>query len=374
MERLGRQSRLVVRGFGQTATSDDVFASTPSLTTLLTLTIGSARNWHMSTGDVSTAFLHATLNASILIRPPPELQKTGHVWKLEKALYGLSTAPKAWSEHMAATLTDTLGFRRSKTDSCLYFCPNRQLWVLVYVDDLFVLSADSKQTGAFFNELAKHVLIKRTGELTTGSTLKFLGRRFTHRGTDVLIRALPNYYEELLELFSMNNCKGGTTPGTSLLKCPLHGDEPLSWDDYALYRTAVGRLLWIALIRPDITFSVKELARNVQLPTLENWHQLKHLLRYISKTRDYGLMLKPSVQLPRTGTVQLEIVAYGDTDWAGCKATRKSTTGCIAQLLGCTVQHCSRTQATVALSTCEAEVYGTGTTLAEGLYVKNLLL
>ena len=139
-------------------------------------------------------------------------------------------------------------------------------------------------------------------------------------------------------------------PLALLLKCPLHGDEPLSWDDYALYRTAVGRLLWIALIRPDITFSVKELARNVQLPTLENWHQLKHLLRYISKTRDYGLMLKPSVQLPRTGTVQLEIIAYGDTDWAGCKATRKSTTGCIVQLLGCTVQHCSRTQATVALS------------------------
>ena len=85
---------------------------------------------------------------------------------------------------MAATLTDTLGFRRSKTDSCLYFCPTRQLWVLVCVDDLFVLSADSKQTDAFFNELAKHVLIKRTGELATGSTLKFLGRRFTHRGTD----------------------------------------------------------------------------------------------------------------------------------------------------------------------------------------------
>ena len=73
----------------------------------------------------------------------------------------------------------------------------------MYVDDLFVLSADSKQTDEFFTELAKHVLIKRAGQLTTVTTLKFLGRRFTHRGTDVLIRALPNFHEELLELFSM---------------------------------------------------------------------------------------------------------------------------------------------------------------------------
>ena len=158
-----------------------------------------------------------------------------------------------------------------------------------------------------------------------------------------------------------------------MLKAPLDGDTALDSEDHSIYRTAVGRLLWVSLIRPDIAFAVKELARNVQGPTVENQHQLKHLLRYISKTMNYALQIRPTVTLPSKGTVHVDVTAYGDTDWAGCKVTRKSTTGCVVQVLGSTVQHCSRTQQTVALSSCEAEVYGTGTALSEGLFVKSLI-
>ena len=70
------KSRPVVRGFEQTGTDVDTFASTPSLITLLVLiTIALARNWFMTTGDVSTAFLHADL--SNLLLKSERLERSG---------------------------------------------------------------------------------------------------------------------------------------------------------------------------------------------------------------------------------------------------------------------------------------------------------
>ena len=84
-------------------------------------------------------------------------------------------------------------------------------------------------------------------------------------------------------------------------------------------------------------------------------------------------MLRPTYTLP-TDAKAVDLHVYCDSDWAGCKTTRKSTTGVVTQLLGCTIQHCSRTQATIALSSTASETYAICTGLAEGLYIKQLLL
>ncbi len=92
-------------------------------------------------------------------------------------------------------------------------------------------------------------------------------------------------------------------------------------------------------------------------PTLEHLANLEHLLRYLAGTKTMGLMLKPTHILPKpnTASVELELVTHCDSDWAGCEATRQSTTGTATQLLVRTIHHCSRTQATIARSSTEAE-------------------
>ena len=85
----------------------------------------------------------------------------------------------------------------------------------------------------------------------------------------------------------------GTT-GTSLIKCPLNGEEPLDWEGHSRDRTAVGKLIRLCTVRPDCDFSVKELSRAVQGPTEEDLAKLKHLLRYLKKTANYDLQLKPT--------------------------------------------------------------------------------
>ncbi len=87
------------------------------------------------------------------------------------------------------------------------------------------------------------------------------------------------------------------------------------------------------------------------------------------------MLLKSSHALPSftAPKLQPEIHIYCDSDWAGCKQTRRSTTGTATQLSGCTDHFCSRAQATVALSSTEAETLAIGTGTSEALYLHQLL-
>ena len=86
--------RVVVRGCFQNVEKneeDNLFASTPSLVTMrLLLCMAMSRNWGITLGDVSTAFLHTALSGEVYVWPPKEFYPNGDcLWKLKKAVYGL---------------------------------------------------------------------------------------------------------------------------------------------------------------------------------------------------------------------------------------------------------------------------------------------
>ncbi len=63
----------------------------------------------------------------------------------------------------------------------------------------------------------------------------------------------------------------------------------------------------------------------------------------------------------------MKVVVYVDSDWAGCKTTRRSTSGGIIVVSGVVVKSWSTTQSTVATSSGEAEYYAMVRGAAEGL-------
>ena len=73
----------------------------------------------------------------------------------------------------------------------------------------------------------------------------------------------------------------------------------------------------------------------------------------------------------RSSDVALDLHVFSDSDWAGDVATRKSTSGFLAQLCGTTIVFGSRTQATIATSSGEAEMYGLVT--ADAHHIQHLL-
>lgn len=130
------------------------------------------------------------------------------------------------------------------------------------------------------------------------------------------------------------------------------------------YERLVGALLYAAMCtRPDIAHAVNQLSRFLKAPGEAHWRAAKLVLRYLSGTRALCLVYQPSAPAAKDSQGQGQtdvrrecaLVVWADADWAGCVDDRKSTTGHLMQLHGCTVSWLSKKQTTVALSSTEAE-------------------
>jgi hypothetical protein len=101
-------------------------------------------------------------------------------------------------------------------------------------------------------------------------------------------------------------------------------------------------------------------------PTVNDWEGLKRLGRYlVDKTR---VVVKFGYQ------DNLSIVnVWTDTDFAGCKRTRKSTSGGMAALGQHFIKSWCSTQAIVALSSGEAEFYGIVKGASVGIGLRSMM-
>jgi hypothetical protein len=91
----------------------------------------------------------------------------------------------------------------------------------------------------------------------------------------------------------------------------------------------------------------------------------KRILRYLKHTQDVGLWY------PKCAS--FELVGYSDSDYAGDKVERKSTSG-TCQLLGISLlSWSSKKQNSIALSIAEAEYITAGSCCAQILWMKATL-
>ena len=284
------------------------------------------------------------------------------LWKLNRPLYGLRTAPKDWQDHFADTMQE-LGGIRLKCENNVYLFPAHDgnnahnHYVMGYVDDL-IITGENPQP--LFDKIAGKLLLKPTGELKAGTSIKFLGRQLHHKGDRIEIVSPENYLDTTFDDYQLRSAKGTMTPGTPQRKTAT-GVSELESNDATRYRSAVGKLMWLTPIRPDIYYATKELSRQLQTPTEDDEARLKHLLRYMITTKDYKFTLAPRINLlDNSKTHNVQITVAVDSDWAGCQTTRKSTSGGVLQVLGTALNSWSRTQQTVATSSCEAELYAIG--------------
>jgi hypothetical protein len=86
-----------------------------------------------------------------------------------------------------------------------------------------------------------------------------------------------------------------------------------------LYRSMIGSLLYLTASRPDIMFSVSMCARFQSNPKKSHLRAVKRILTYPRHTPSVGLWY------PKGAT--FDLIGYSDSDYAGCKIDRKSTSG-----------------------------------------------
>ncbi|WVZ96481.1 hypothetical protein U9M48_042114 [Paspalum notatum var. saurae] len=126
----------------------------------------------------------------------------------------------------------------------------------------------------------------------------------------------------------------------------LDADEDGKQVDQKVYRGMIGSLLYLTATRPDIQFAVGLCARFQDSPRESHRTAVKRILRYIKFTLEFGLWYSADSSLS---------LGFSDSDHAGCRIDRKSTSG-TCQFLGTSlVSWSSRKRSSVATSTCEAE-------------------
>ena len=117
------------------------------------------------------------------------------------------------------------------------------------------------------------------------------------------------------------------------------------------YRSLVGSLMYLSTgTRPDISYAVKELSRFLENPRSSVVTAAKQVVRYIKGTTDQGIVYEA-----KEGHPWCDVHGWSDSDFAGEKIGRSSTTGYVIQICGCTISWKSSSQTIVAQSTAEAE-------------------
>jgi Reverse transcriptase (RNA-dependent DNA polymerase) len=276
------------------------------------LSIAGRGNHVLHSQDISNAFVRAPLAGVVYVRPPKILADRfgSKIMKLNKALHGLKQVPPNWNLHLEK-MFDTVKIIKAPTP-CLYsynICS-----IVVYVDDLIISGPNIEEVTELKN------IIKGLFVCTDAGAMKeYLSALFERREDGEFVLSQRQYLLNVLQFFGMEYCKPCATPCMAK-KTIDEASTDMSYTTFP-YREAVGSLLYLAVhTRPDILFTVGMLGRAMAAPSAQNVVAVKRLMRSLSGTLDYGLVLGVNGEST--------LIAYSDADW-GVDVDRKSTSGAL---------------------------------------------
>jgi hypothetical protein len=356
------KARLVAKGYAQKQGVDfnDVFAPVSKHSTLRALlSVVAAEDMELMQLDVKLAFLNGELEEDIYMQQPPTYEQgSGMVCHLQRSLYGLRQAPRAWNQRLRKELA-ALGFRQAQSDPSLFITGSGvdTVYLLVYVDDILIAAR---------GDLAKQVYAAIEDKFTVrnlGDATFFLGMHITR---DRIARTITLSQEQhtlnMLDRFNMADAKPRRTPLATGTRLIAEGD-PLDTELYP-YSALVGSLLYLSCCtRPDIAFAVNALARYMSAPTQQHWAAAKSVVRYLRGTVKQGITFGSAMDLR----------GFCDADYGGDLDSRRSTTAFLFTLNGGAISWGSRLQPTVAASTTEAEYMAAAAAAREALWIKKLV-
>ncbi|XP_013632843.1 PREDICTED: uncharacterized mitochondrial protein AtMg00810-like [Brassica oleracea var. oleracea] len=314
--------------------------STATVRSLLRVVAG--KGWIVDQMDVHNAFLHGDLKEEVYMKLPQgfKCSDPSKVLRLHKAVYGLRQAPRCWF----AKLTDALkkyGFKHSYADYSLFIYSRKgiELRVLIYVDDLLVCGNDVKFVNKFKDYLSECFHMKDLGKLKY-----FLGIE-VGRGDEGFMLTQRKYALDLIADVGLLGSKPTATPMEQQHKLAL--DTSPFIRDAEQYRRLIGRLIYLTITRPNISYSVHILSQFMKAPREMQWDAALRVVKYLKGTAGQGIML--------SSKSELNLSVYCDADWSACPVTRRSLSAYVTLVGDSPVSWKTKKQSVVSHSSAEAE-------------------
>jgi transposase InsO family protein len=360
------KARLVAMGYSQIRGTDydEVFSPTLRLETLrLILTLLASKSWTGRQVDFTTAFLNGRLDHTVYMEQPPGFEDPSHpdwVCQLDRSLYGLKQSPRQWNHELHTALID-LGLTNSAYDPTLYFQlkGGKLIGALTtHVDDLAIVGEPSF-VGSLISSLGQRFKIGADEDLH-----HFLSLKITRNVDDRTVFINQSHYiDEIGERFLHGDYLNVATPSDvnfKTLRKRLSSDPASSGP----YNQLIGSLLWVSQCsRPDVAFVVNKLSQYLRDPSEAHWQAARRVLNYLLSTKDLRLRLGGDISLS----------GYSDSDWAEDRDDRRSTSGYAYKVGHGVISWKSRKQATVSLSSTEAEYKAISDSCKEGIWLRRIL-
>lgn len=145
-------------------------------------------------------------------------------------------------------------------------------------------------------------------------------------------------------------CAAASTPFNTKIDLLPATDTEVAQLGSTPFCACSGAMGWIGLqARPEIEFAINHISRFSVRPGVPHWMAIKRVVHYLQGSKNVGLCFCRD-----TGPVGI-FEAFSDANLAGCKATRRATSGDIIIMAGAEVSWLSRHQLSVSISSVESE-------------------
>ncbi|SGZ06091.1 BQ5605_C031g10917 [Microbotryum silenes-dioicae] len=333
------KARLVARGDMQRRRGVHINSFSPTgraASHRLLLALAVENEWETRQFDVSSAYLNGNLGGTeIYMRLPG-----GDIVRLQRALYGLVQAGREWYKVFTEWIL-SIGFTRTDSDHAVFVRKegDRRSFLSIHVDD-GLLTGDGDLDGVLCQ------LKARFEARSTDEASFFLGQSIRREGkTGAAIVNQGHFVDAILEEHHMANASPRPTPLAALSTLRNRADS--GFDPASIpYRAIVGKLLYLSgTTRPDIAFAVSKAARFCNDFTAEHWEALKHILRYLVGTRNFGIRYQKSFQ-PMSAILE----GFVNADHGADPVTRRSVSGYVFMCAGGAISWIAKRQTLVTLS------------------------
>lgn len=291
---------------------------------------------------------------------------------MKRWLYGMRPAGQAWEKDYSQKLEED-GFAKGKAAATVFMNPKTQVRLVVHGDD-FTFLGPEKELDIMEEKMGEWYDIKVRGRLGDGpkcvQKMTILNRELEWKENYLTYEADPRHAKHIMsEAGIQRNSKIVDYPALKEENVEIEEERQLMQKEEATsFRRTCARANYLAQDRPDVQQAVGMLCREMSSPTNVSTKRLKKLSRYLRGAERTEIRY---VDAEESDVKYLDV--YVDSDWAGDKVTRRSTSGGVLAWGGAYLKSWSKRQSCVATSSGEAELYAMAKGAAEALGMKAVL-
>ena len=248
--------------------------------------------------------------------------------------------------------------------------------ILIHVDD--ILYVGTRQFWkSFIQDMQSKFTISYEQLDGPGSSIKFLRRRMIET-EDGMISMPGTTVEKVVTTFESVFGAARMQKAPSDAGIQLTDSSPKLNDcDASMFRSMIGLCSYIGRERPDLMYTIKELASSMSCPTVGSLARLRKMVGYTKQLGDIGVkMFYPEPgggKISKSSEAEWVLESFSDADWSANKTTRRSTSCDFHFINNCFMYASSHNQKVISLSSCESELHSLVSCACDGIYIHTCL-